>query len=216
VDIMNAMGYDAMAIGNHEFDWGLDTLFARMRQARFPFLSSNIYERATRERVSWATPYILVERDGLKIGIIGITTPSAAYTTLPGNVAHLEFRDPTEIVNAIVPEVRAAGAEIVVVLSHEGGQQRRDGSVEGPIAAIAKGAAGVDGVFGGHSHTWVSGHVGGRPVIISSSNGRALGVLRLDWDDEAMKVVGAEPAVMTAFADSIAPDPEVARVVAEY
>jgi len=216
VDVMNAMGYDAMAVGNHEFDWGLDTLFARMLQARFPFLSANIYERAVGERASWVKPYAIIERAGVKIGVIGITTPSAAYTTLPGNVAHLEFRDPTDIVNAIVPEVRAAGAEIVVVLAHEGGQQRRDGSVEGPIAAIAKGAAGVDGVFGGHSHTWVSGRVGGRPVIISSSNGRALGVMRLDWDDAAKMVVGAEPTVETAFADSIAPDSNVAAVVAEY
>jgi 2',3'-cyclic-nucleotide 2'-phosphodiesterase (5'-nucleotidase family) len=88
--------------------------------------------------------------------------------------------------------------------------------VDGPIAAIAKGAAGVDGVFGGHSHTWVSGHVGGRPVIISSSNGRAFGVMRLDWDDVTKDVVAAEPAVASAFADSIAPDPVVAAVVTVY
>lgn len=216
IDVMNAMRYDAMAIGNHEFDWGLDTLFARMSQARFPLLSANIYERSSGSRVAWAVPYALIERDGLTIGVIGITTPSAAVTTLPGNVAHLEFREPSAVVTALVPEVRAAGAQVVIVLAHEAGQQRRDGSIEGPIAELAAGVRGVDGVFGGHSHTWVGGRVNGVPVIISSSNGRAYGVMRLDWDDRAGKIVGSEPSLFTAFADSIAPDPAVAAVVAGY
>jgi 2',3'-cyclic-nucleotide 2'-phosphodiesterase/3'-nucleotidase len=72
IDAYNLMGYDAAAIGNHEFDWGLDTLQARSAQANFPFLSANIFVKATGERPAWAKPYVIVERSGVKVGIIGL------------------------------------------------------------------------------------------------------------------------------------------------
>jgi 2',3'-cyclic-nucleotide 2'-phosphodiesterase/3'-nucleotidase len=216
IEVMNAMGYDAMAVGNHEFDWGRDTLYARMRQAKFPMLSANIYYRANGNRVEWTKPYTIIERGGVKIGVIGITTTSASYTTLPTNVADLEFRDPVPVLNALIPEVRAKGAQAIVVLAHEGGQQKKDGTIDGPIAELASGVPDVDAVFGGHSHTWVSGRVGTTPVVISSSNGRAIGTIRLDVDDATGRVNASEPKLESAFSDSIAPDEAVAAIVARY
>jgi 2',3'-cyclic-nucleotide 2'-phosphodiesterase/3'-nucleotidase len=81
---------------------------------------------------------------------------------------------------------------------------------------MAAGYRGVDAVFGGHSHTWVAGRVGGVPVLISASNGRAIGSVRLDYDEKARRVTAADPSLDPAFADSITPDPEVSAVVASY
>ena len=83
VDSMNEIGFDAMAIGNHEFDWGIDVLKARQAQSRFPYLAANIVDRATGQLVGFAKPYVIIERAGLKVGIIGIATPETAYTASP-------------------------------------------------------------------------------------------------------------------------------------
>ena len=75
IDVMNEIGYDAAALGNHEFDWGIRILQKRMRQARFPILSANTYEKGTNLHPRWVEPYAILERDGVRIGVIGATTP---------------------------------------------------------------------------------------------------------------------------------------------
>ena len=83
IDVMNALGVDAAAIGNHEFDWGIDTLRARIAQADYPFLSANIFTKATGARPDWAVPYAWLERAGLRIAVIGATTTSTPSPRCP-------------------------------------------------------------------------------------------------------------------------------------
>ena len=87
IDVMNAMEYDASAIGNHEFDFKVDGLYDRIEQADFPYLSANIREKASGEIPDFATPYIIKDIDGLMIGIIGLTTTTTPYSTFPDHVA---------------------------------------------------------------------------------------------------------------------------------
>lgn len=90
IAFMNAAGYDAMALGNHEFDYGQDVLAERIREAKFPMLSANVIVEATESRL----PKILSYTKGdVKIGIIGLTTPETVVTTNPKNVYGLKFLD---------------------------------------------------------------------------------------------------------------------------
>ena len=105
---MNAMGIDAAAIGNHEFDWSIDTLRARMQDAHYKFLSANITDSVGSARPDWATPWTLVTKSGVKIAVIGLTTISTPTSTAPRNVRGLAFGNGAEAVRRYLPAARAA------------------------------------------------------------------------------------------------------------
>jgi 2',3'-cyclic-nucleotide 2'-phosphodiesterase (5'-nucleotidase family) len=117
-DVMNVMGYDAAAIGNHEFDWGIEGLRDRAAQSEFPFLSANIRIQETGEPAGFAIPFAVQEVNGIPVGLIGLTTTSAPRTTMPDHVAGLEFFAYREALEEVVPQVRAGGAELLVVIGH--------------------------------------------------------------------------------------------------
>ena len=86
VDVMNALEYDASAIGNHDFDFTVTVLEERLEQMNFPFLAANIIEKASGEIPSFVKPYIIKEINGVKLGIIGLASLSTPFTTFPKNV----------------------------------------------------------------------------------------------------------------------------------
>src|SRR5882762_1499422 len=144
IDAMNALGIDAAAIGNHEFDWSVDTLRSRMRDAKYPFLSANITNAAGTARPDWATPWTLVTKGGAKIAVIGLTTTETPTSTAPRNVQGLAFGDGARAIKQYLPAARAA-ADFVIVAAHEG---------SGAIFDVAKGldSGSVDLILAGHSH----------------------------------------------------------------
>src|SRR5207244_13421921 len=112
-------GIDAAGIGNHEFDWSLDTLRARMSQAKYPFLSANITNAAGTARPDWATPWKLVTKSGVKIAVIGLTTTETPTSTASRNIQGLAFGDGAQAIKRYLPEARAA-ADFVIVVAHAG------------------------------------------------------------------------------------------------
>ncbi len=120
VEVMNAMHYTASAVGNHEFDFGLDVLRQRSEEADFPYLSANTAWRENGQvpTDSGIDPFTIVEVDSLRIGIIGLTTTSAPRTTNPANVIELEFGDYEQALRATVPEVRELDVDWVFVVAH--------------------------------------------------------------------------------------------------
>ena len=143
VEVLNALQMDAMTLGNHEFDWGLDKLAARVAESRFPYVSANVREKDGQGRLSFVKPFVMLERLGVKIAVIGIVTPETAYTTGPKIVAPFEFRDPATVVRELLPQVRRLGADIVVVLSHLASEQDAAGQVSGDAAVLAATVPGV-------------------------------------------------------------------------
>lgn len=152
IEVMNRIGYDAAAVGNHEFDWTVKVLEERMDEAGFPFLAANLFEKTTGKRVDWAKPYTILKRRGLKVAIIGVTTPETAFTTLPANVADIEFRDPALVINQLAKELREDGVNLVLVAGHLGGAVDKTGAITGPAADVASAVYGVDAIAGGHTH----------------------------------------------------------------
>jgi len=90
-DVMNAMGYQAAALGNHDFDFGLQALRARRAQSAFPFLSANLRDRQTGEIPDFAVPFLIREVNGIRVGVIGLTTTETAVDTRPEVVSGLRF-----------------------------------------------------------------------------------------------------------------------------
>jgi 2',3'-cyclic-nucleotide 2'-phosphodiesterase (5'-nucleotidase family) len=120
VEVMNGMGYDAAAVGNHEFDFGLDALRERVTESAFPLLSANVRYRSdnTTPLELGIRPFTVVTINGIEIGIIGLTTTSTPYTTHPKNVADFDFIDYESALRQTVPQAMAAGAELILVPAH--------------------------------------------------------------------------------------------------
>jgi 2',3'-cyclic-nucleotide 2'-phosphodiesterase/3'-nucleotidase len=231
ISVMNELGFEACAVGNHEFDWGTGVLAERKKQAKFPIISANIFLDEGTKQPAWVLPYTVVRKGGLKIGIIGATTEDTPVVANPKMLVGLRFDNPAEVVNRVAAKLRKEGADVVIVLSHIGGAQERDGSVTGPVAEFASELRGVDAVLDGHSHTVVAGVVNSIPVMISGSNGRRLGVMKLEVLCGAGQRSGAgsgsradgrctsrlvEQKVEPTYGDSLEPDRATAAVVDSY
>ncbi len=173
---MKEMGVLASAIGNHEYDWGGDRFAGWAADGGFPFLAANIYDRKTNAPVKYAKPYLITEIAGVKVAFIGITTPETSFKTKPENVANLEFKDPVEVLPKYIKEVRAAGANIVIALTHLGATIDKAGTIGGEAGELSK-VEGLDGIIAGHSHEIIVGQVGKTPLVMAYYNGRTIGKL---------------------------------------
>ena len=153
---MNAMRYDAVAVGNHEFNYGIPAFERASAQATFPFLAAN--SRSLDGKKRWS-PFTLVVRDGVKVGIIGVTNPGSMVWDAENLRGKVAIDDILPAVRRTVGAARAAGAQVIVVVAHAGldGVASYDtvgtglGS-ENPMAAVAKQVPGIDLIVFGHSH----------------------------------------------------------------
>ncbi len=209
----NHVGYDAVCIGNHEFDFGpvgplvtakspkddpRGALKARAKQAKFPFLASNIVDDATGKAVDWPnvkpTALITVGKAKTKVGIIGLSTVDTPKTTIASNVKGLRFSPLIESVVVQAEALRAQGARLVVVTAHAGGKcpdlhDAHDLSscdADGEIMKLARGlpAGLVDVIVAGHTHQTMAHVVNGVPIVESWANGRGFGRVDFDIDDK--------------------------------
>ena len=211
VEFMNAVGFDAMALGNHEFDWGLDVLKERMAQAAFPMVAANILDKGSGGRAELVPPYVILERAGIRIAVVGFTTPDTAVTTNPRNVKDFVFADPAATLKALVPELKARGADIIVALAHLASYP---GEAPGDEADNLAAAAGGDlaAVVSGHSHQGVADN-DVMPVVQGYYNGRSVAAVRIVYGAASRHVLGATAAVMDV-PPGLIPDKQVAAIVA--
>ncbi len=216
VAILNTLGFTAGALGNHEFDWGQDSLRARMRELRSPILGANVTYADGRD-VPWIPDDTLVELEGVKVGIIGIADPATPRTTMPRHVADLRFQEPAPIVRQRAAALRARGAEKVILVAHLGGFCDREDAdrCDGEIFDVARetGPDVLDAIVSGHTHSQVSTVASGVPVVQARLSGRALGVVDLPLG--AAGATPARPSVRAVVSDSVTPDPVIARIVRE-
>ncbi|HEV8216487.1 MAG TPA: 5'-nucleotidase C-terminal domain-containing protein, partial [Gemmatimonadaceae bacterium] len=187
---MNAIQYDAAAIGNHEFNYGLPTLERTIRQAEFPLLAANAYtpsgQRAFR-------PWAISTRRGVKIGIVGATNPGAMVWDRDNLNGRLVIRDLVPEVATAVREVRATGAAVVIVVLHSGlNEPSSYDTVAAPVgsenvaARVAREVPGIDLIVYGHSHREMADTVINGTLLMQPRNWAAsvavahLGLVRRD------------------------------------
>jgi 5'-nucleotidase len=202
----------AAVVGNHEFDWGQTRLQERMAQADFPITLANVFNEGTDTRPDWLVPTAMFTVKGQQIGVIGVTSKDTPSIVMAGSTAGLEFREPGPIVTQLVAELRAAGADIVVVLAHM--PDVYGGVVSGEMATVA--VPGVDLIISGHSHSGYSGKINNIPIIQQYSSGTAIGVSDLRYDRLFRNIATSKLQVVTTYNASVAPDAGIAALVAEY
>jgi 2',3'-cyclic-nucleotide 2'-phosphodiesterase / 3'-nucleotidase / 5'-nucleotidase len=212
MDVFNHIGYMASVTGNHEFDWDQNVLRTRMTQAQFPILAANIFLAGTNARPDWAVPTAMFTVKGQQIGVIGVTSKDTPTIVMAGNVAGLEFRPVGPIVQQFITELRAQGADIVVVLAHM--PDVYGGVVSGEMAAVA--VPGVDLIISGHSHSGYSGMINNIPITQAYSSGTAVGVSDLRYDRLLHNIASSKLQVVTTYNAGITPDKEIAALVADY
>ncbi|GAM70929.1 UDP-sugar hydrolase [Vibrio sp. JCM 19236] len=150
---MSLLGYDAMALGNHEFDNPLTVLQKQQQWADFPMLSANIYDANTQQRKF--QPYEIFERNGLKIAVVGLTTEDTAKIGNPEYIKGLEFRDPKPEAKKVLEKLEASEQpDITIALTHMGHYQdgNHGGNAPGDVALaryLPEGS--LDMIIGGHS-----------------------------------------------------------------
>ncbi|MBI4043154.1 MAG: bifunctional metallophosphatase/5'-nucleotidase [Deltaproteobacteria bacterium] len=195
VALFNKLRYQAVALGNHEFDYGpvgpdavptkpgddpLGALKSRAAQARFPLLSANVFDKKTRQAFEFPglRRTLLIEKGGKKIGIIGISSELTASVTHPLNVENLYFESIRDTLLREVPEMRRQGAELVIVLAHSGAIQKKNSKVEGEIVDAIRGLPRgyVDLVLAGHTHQRIAEVVNDIPLLEADAHGRYLGI----------------------------------------
>lgn len=167
VEYMNMMEYDAVVPGNHDFDLGKENLIELIKASNFPWVSCNIYDKTTGKLWEWVKPWVIIEKQGLKIGITGTATTGTERMSFPEHIKGLDFRNEILSLQKAVDELRNAGVDIVVALVHTGlpydpregyrklQQSTRESVIQsGHINAmeIAHFVRGIDILLGGHLH----------------------------------------------------------------
>ena len=214
IKAMNEIGFDAMAVGNHEFDWGLDCLKNQAAWAEFPILTANITDRKTGHNPEGTKPWIIVERKGVKIGIIGVTSIETVDIVSPKVISAYQIDEPAEIVNRIVPELKQLGVQVIIVLGHLGGYLDDDKTtITGEVTDLANAITGVDVLVTGHTHQKIAGYINGIAIVQAYYNGRAVGHITLKYSPQDKKIVSAIPSTIDLPTSGLTGDVQVKTII---
>lgn len=225
MEMMTLLRYDAMGVGNHEFDYGWRLFDRAMTRVPFPVLCCNVRHRGS--GIRFARPYTIVERNGARLGVIGVMGMNAArYTIMPSKVAELEFTDPVEETRLCVAELRGS-VDLVVVLGHQGlpGPMQTDAENDPEVqrsmdedVRFCGDVRGIDVYIAAHSHRGLE-----QPIVHSETGtiltqtygyGTRLGRLRLSVRDR--KVVRQETELLKVWSDRLPPHEAVLRRMAHF
>ena len=214
--VFKEIGIELSAVGNHEFDWGINRINKWAEDGEFSFVCTNIYDKRTNQPVDWAEPFVIIEKEGVKVGFIGLATPETAYKALKANVENYEFRDPVEVLTEWVPKVKDAGADLIIALTHLGSFQDKEGNITGEASDLCA-VDGVDAVISGHTHQRVSGLVDNKPLVQAYYSGRSFAKITFIFD-ENNKLVSAEPFLDNLYerADTLKDDTNMLAVYKKY
>lgn len=210
VEWMNLIGVDAVAVGNHEYDEGEVALRALAVHARFPILGANVHQ-ADGGAFPYLQPWVIREVAGVRIGIGGILTSRTGMLTRKGVTEGVAFGDEVQVARRVVQELRAAGAEVVILITHVGVD------VDAVLARLVEG---VDLIVGGHSHTAIASPAPesqtGTLVVQTQGKGRALGVVQLTWDRRVGRVTETSGRLVPVLEAEAGRDPETVALVKRW
>ena len=181
IEVMNTMGYDAAALGNHEFDFTVNALTDNTSKMNFPILSANIIEKGSGDTPSFVKPYELFKSGDIDIGIIGLSTLSTPYSTFPDYVEPYEFIPYADAINKYAPILQDKGTEIIIIIGHICEQEMID------LIPVAK-KYNISVIGGGHCHQIVNRQIDGVALMQSAAYLAAYTKVELDYFPESKKV----------------------------
>jgi len=226
-EFMTTMGYDAMAIGNHEFDYGEAVLAWQKNRAPFPVLGANLFYKGTEH--PFAQRHAVLERNGIRIGVIGTLGQDAASSAIaPMHIDELDVTDPAEAIRRSVAELRNE-VDLIVVLTHQGhtAPMQTDAEADPRLArdidadiALAGAVPGIDVLFGGHADagTWEPVVQPETGTLIMQTFGQAtyLGYLQLTLEGSTRRIRSWDGKLLPVDSDRLTPDPLIAQKMAAY
>jgi 5'-nucleotidase/UDP-sugar diphosphatase len=206
IQLLNLLQPDALTLGNHEFDYGYRSLTEVLKSAQFPIVSANLVHKKTLE--PYVNKYIIKNIGGVRVAVVGLMTTELTTLSLPKNIDGLMVQSLSETFNALVPELRSQGADIIVALTHQG-------VTEDSLLAVL--SPDIDVIVGGHSHTplFRPKYVNGILIAQAGSRGRWLGKIDLTIDVQRDTVMRSSADLIECRTDDILPDPIVAAKVNE-
>jgi 5'-nucleotidase len=242
VQAMNLMRFDVGTVGNHEFDEGASEMLRLLRGGRrrgssalkrdasgrpvntssphfkgvdFPYIAANTVDRGGGLLLP---PYKVIERDGVRVGFIGVTTSTTPTYLLPRFARRLRFPDISDTVNRYVPVLQRKGVEAIVVLAHSGAFQAHGSKfARGEVIDEAKQMSdAVDVVVAGHTHSHLNVRVGNKLVVEAFSFGTAYDKVDMAVDRRTGDVVSKSASVPRTWADEVKPEPRIAALVRHY
>ncbi|WP_028346792.1 bifunctional metallophosphatase/5'-nucleotidase [Bradyrhizobium murdochi] len=235
IEALSMMGLALSSVGNHEFDEGKDELL-RMQNggchpvdkcqgphpftgAKFRYLAASTIEKSSGKTVF--PPYEIRAFDGIPVAFIGLTLKGTPSLVAPVGVADLEFRDEADTVNALIPELKARGAEAIVVLIHEGGLPTGDydecPGISGPIVDIVKKFdKAVDVVVSGHTHRAYVCEIDGRLVTSGDKYGTLVTAIDLKLDPVTRDVISAKADNTIVRTATLAKDAQQTALIESY
>ena len=224
---MNAIGYDAVGLGNHEFNYGIPLLRTWEKQLDFPLLGANVHDAVTGGRAF--TPYVLkrVKTDNgwLTVGLVGFVTPGCALWDRDNVQGKLDFNGIVEEAKTVIPQVKAAGADIVIVTSHSGatpGSSYGDALPfpENASTQLAEEVPGIDAILVGHAHLeiperFVTNKATGKQVLLTEPLkwGMRVSVMDLELAKEKGQWTVTSAHSLLLDAKTVDADPAVVRAV---
>jgi 2',3'-cyclic-nucleotide 2'-phosphodiesterase/3'-nucleotidase len=226
IAMMNALGYDAMAVGNHEFNFGLGVLWKAKGEARFPFLAANIGQ-AYRDRARSFRPYIVKEVAGVRVGIVGFVTPGVPRWEIPAHYRGYQFEPIVDAARRMIPEVRKQ-ADVVVVIAHSGlgpdpesGQPAPADEIadENAMIALAEQVPGIDVILYGHTHLEMREKFIHGVLLVQAKNwGQSLARVEVEMERDASGAwrVASKHSMTILVTKDVAADPEILRLAEPY
>jgi 5'-nucleotidase len=200
----NATGLDYAALGNHEFDFGDAILRERMRESKFTWLGSNVFDRKTGKLFGDMPPFVVREFGGVKVGLFGLLTTDTKQSSSPG--ADVEFRDPCLTAKDAIKQLRKRGARTIVAITHL--------TIEND-KRLARCAPGIDVIIGGHEHTVLQSLSERTPIFKMGSDGRNLGRIDLNIYRRSGTVESVDWEIIPVT-DGVEEEPKSAAIIAEY
>ena len=223
-DMMKEINVSASAVGNHEFDWGIGYFKRWQKDGGFPFLAANIINKKTNKTPEWARPYLIVERSGVKVAFIGLTTIETPFLTSKENIENLEFIDPSKAAQQWIDFLnsgkdKAGKPDIIVALTHIASyQDKTDGKITGKeINDLCNKTKGLNAVISGHGHKVVCGYINNIPVVQAYCHCRALGILKVAFNDKN-KLEKITPAIIEIYKnkDKLQEDINMTKIYNKY
>jgi 2',3'-cyclic-nucleotide 2'-phosphodiesterase/3'-nucleotidase len=200
IDLFNHLKYDAWVVGNHEFDWGIEPFVNAVRQSRMPVLAANMVLEGkssgaisdSRHPYAKIRPYLIKEIEGIRVAILGVTTPGMPFWYRPEFIRDLEFKYPLESVRRAIGQAKGEGANAIVIVGHMGLKSREGGDdFANNVIALTNEFPDVAAFIAGHTHQLVQSRLTNKVLLTQADHfGIHVGRVDLHFDRNTKRLLG--------------------------
>jgi 2',3'-cyclic-nucleotide 2'-phosphodiesterase (5'-nucleotidase family) len=209
IEVMNAMNFDIAAIGNHEFDYGIEQIEIRRDLADFPIISANIFDVGTNDLANFTTPWVIQNHGGVKIGIIGLTTTITSTSAHPKYTQYYDFGDYETAIRDNYQDMIDAGAEIAIVLAHASPDTLID--LSNKVSDLN-----IPLFLGGHGGATVIAMEGDSMIAMAAHKAVQFAKIDIQFDNSSKLVTSISGQLIDNIEGTITPSQRIQSIIDEW